>query len=88
MGSYQPRDQMQVSLIAGGFFFFFTSWAPREAQEYQSGLAYPFSSGSSRKRNQPGSSALQVDYLPTELSGKPLEWKENFKVGPESAFET
>ena len=27
-GSSQPRDQTQVSLIAGGFF---TSWATREA---------------------------------------------------------
>ena len=30
-GSSQPRDQTQVSHIAGGFF---TSWATREAQEY------------------------------------------------------
>ena len=33
-GSPQPRDQTQVSHIAGGFF---TSWATREAQKYQSG---------------------------------------------------
>ena len=33
-GSSQPRDQTQVSHIAGGFF---TSWATREAQEYCSG---------------------------------------------------
>ena len=33
-GSSQPRDRTQVSCIAGGFF---TSWAPREAQEYWSG---------------------------------------------------
>ena len=32
--SSQPRDQTQVSHIAGGFF---TSWVTREAQEYQSG---------------------------------------------------
>ena len=32
--SSQPRDQTQVSRIAGGFF---TIWAPREAQEYWSG---------------------------------------------------
>ena len=32
--SSQPRDQTQVSSIAGGFF---TSWATREAQEYWSG---------------------------------------------------
>ena len=30
----QPRDQTQVSCIAGGFF---TSWATRKAQEYWSG---------------------------------------------------
>ena len=29
-GSSQPRDQTQISLIAGRFF---TSWATREAQE-------------------------------------------------------
>ena len=29
-GSSQPKDQTQVSLIAGEFF---TSWATREAQE-------------------------------------------------------
>ena len=33
-GSSQPRDQIQVSLIAGEFF---TSWATREVQEYWSG---------------------------------------------------
>ena len=33
-GSSQPRDQTQVSHIAGGFF---TSWATRESQEYWSG---------------------------------------------------
>ena len=33
-GSSYPRDQTQVSHIAGGFF---TSWATREAQEYWSG---------------------------------------------------
>ena len=33
-GSSQPRDQTQVSHIAGRLF---TSWATREAQEYWSG---------------------------------------------------
>ena len=33
-GSSQPREQTQVSCIAGGFF---TSWATRESQEYWSG---------------------------------------------------
>ena len=34
-------------------------------------VAYTFSSGSSQPTNQTRSSALQVDFLPTELSGKP-----------------
>ena len=33
-GSSQPRDQTQVSRIAGKFF---TNWATSEAQEYLSG---------------------------------------------------
>ena len=33
-GSFQPRDQTQVSCIAGGLF---TIWTTREAQEYWSG---------------------------------------------------
>ena len=36
--SSQPRDQTQVSHIAGRFF---TSWATREAQEYWSGWPIP-----------------------------------------------
>ena len=47
-GSSQPRDQTQVSLIAGGFF---TSWATREAQILE-WVAYPFSSRFSQPRNQ------------------------------------
>ena len=64
-GSSQPRDRTQVSHIAGGFF---TIWATREAQEY----AYPFSSESSQPTNGTGSSALEADSLPTELSEKPI----------------
>ena len=50
-------------------------------QEYWSGVplrspmawvAYPFSRGSSRPRNQTRSPALQADSLPTELSGSPV----------------
>ena len=37
-GSSQPRDQTQVSCIAGRFF---TNWATREAQEYWSGQTSP-----------------------------------------------
>ena len=36
-GSSQPRDQTQVSCIAGGFF---TTWATREAQIWQSSTLY------------------------------------------------
>ena len=36
-GSSQPRDQTQVSCIAGGFLI---SWATREAQEYWSGSLF------------------------------------------------
>ena len=36
-GSSQPRDQTQVSCIAGGFF---TIWATREAQIWQSSTLY------------------------------------------------
>ena len=50
-GSSQPMDQAQVSHTAGRFF---TSWATREAQEYWSGVAYPFSSRSSWPRTQTG----------------------------------
>ena len=34
-GSYQPRDQTQVSCIAGGFF---TSWATKEVCKYKHNL--------------------------------------------------
>ena len=37
-GIFQPRDQTQVSHIAGGFF---TSWATREAQQYWNGYPIP-----------------------------------------------
>ena len=35
-------------------------------------VAYPFSSRSSQPRNRTGASCMQVDFLPTELSGKPF----------------
>ena len=68
-GSFQPMDQTQVSLIAGGFF---TSWATREAQEQWSGQPIP----SPADLPDPGvkleSPALQADTLPAELPGKPM----------------
>ena len=67
-GSSQPRDQTQVSLFADGFF---TSWATREAQEYWSGYPIPSSAGLPDLGIKQGFPALQVDSLPTELSGKP-----------------
>ena len=72
-GSSWPRDQTQVSCIAGSFF---TSWATRKAQEYWSGVAYPFPSGSSQPRNRTGVSCIAGRSLPTELSGKPRLWSD------------
>ena len=67
-GSSQPRDQNQVSCIAGAFF---TSWATMEAQEYWSGLPIPSLADLPDPGIEPGSPVLQVGSLPTELSGKP-----------------
>ena len=67
-GSSHPRDQTQVSCIAGGFF---TSWVTREAQEYWSGWPIPSPADLLDPGIEPGSPALQVDSLPAELSGKP-----------------
>ena len=49
----------------GGFF---TSWASREAQEYWSGQSIPSPGDLSNSGIEPGSRALQMDSLPTELS--------------------
>ena len=67
-GSSQPRDQTEVSCIAGRFF---TSWATRDNQEYWSG--WPISSPADLPDPgiEPGSPALQTDSLPTGLSRKP-----------------
>ena len=67
-GSSQPRDHTQISCIAGRFF---TSWATREAQEYWSGYPIPSPADLPDPGIDLGSPALQVDSLPTELSGKP-----------------
>ena len=68
-GSSQPRDWNQVSHIAGGFFI---SWATREAQEYWNGYPIPSPVDLPDPGIEPGSPALQVDFLPTELWGKPI----------------
>ena len=66
--SSQPRDWTQVSCIAGGFF---TSWATREAQEHWR-VAYPSPLDLPNPGIEPGSPALQVDSLLTELWKKPI----------------
>ena len=66
-GSSQPRDWTQVSCITGGFF---TSWVTREAQEYWSGQPIPSPVDLLDPEIEPGSPALQVDSLLTELPGK------------------
>ena len=74
-GSSKPRDQTQVSHIAGGFF---TSWATREAQEYWRGQPFPSPGDLPDPGIEAGSPALQVGSLPAELPGKPLN--ESHKV--------
>ena len=66
--SSQPRDRTQISLIAGRFF---TSWATRKAQEYWSRQPIPSLADLLNPGIKSESPALQVDSLPTELSGKP-----------------
>ena len=68
-GSSQPRNRTRVSCIAGGFF---TSRATREAQEHWSGYCISSPADLPDPRIEPGSPALQVDSLPTELSVKPI----------------
>ena len=68
-GLSRPRDRTQVSRIAGRFF---TSWATREAQEYWNGKPISSPADLPDPEIKPGSSALQVDSLPTDLSGKPI----------------
>ena len=67
-GSSQPRDQTQVSYIAGGFF---TDWATREAPKHWS--EYPILSPGELPNPgiEPGSPAFQADSLPAELPRKP-----------------
>ena len=71
--SSQPRDQTQVSLIAGGFF---TIWATREAQEYWSGWTMPSPGDLPNLGIKPVSPALQVDSLPSEPLGKPQTYSQ------------
>ena len=68
-GSSQSRGQTQVSCIEGRFF---TSWATREAQECWRRKPFPSQVDLPNPEIEPGSPALQVDSLLTELSGKPI----------------
>ena len=68
-GSSQPRDQTQVSCIAGGFF---TSWVTRKTQ-YRSGQPIPSPGDLPNSEIELQSPALQADSLPAELSGKPFK---------------
>ena len=63
-GSFQPRNQTQVSYIAGRFF---TVWATTEAQEYWNGWPIPSPGDLPDPRIELGSPALQMDSLPVEL---------------------
>ena len=54
-GSSQPRDQTQVSHIAGGFF---TSWATKGSPRILAWVAYPFPRGSSSDKNQTSISCI------------------------------
>ena len=67
-GSSQPRNQTQVSSIAGGFF---TILATREAQEYRNGWSIPSPGDLHNPGIELGSPALQADSLPAELPWKP-----------------
>ena len=64
-----PRDQTQVSCIAGRFF---TILATKEAQEYWNGWPIPSPRDLLNPGIKQGSPALQVDSLPAELPGKPI----------------
>ena len=69
-GTFQPRDQTQVSCIAGGCILYQLSH--QGIPRILDWVVYPFFSRSSRPGNRTGSPALQADSLPTELPGKPM----------------
>ena len=68
-GSSQPRDQTQISHVAGGFL---TVWATRQAQEHWNEQHISSAVELPDPEIELGSPALQVDSLPAELSGKPF----------------
>ena len=72
----QPRDQTQVSHIAGEFLIV---WATKEGQKYWSGEPIPSPGHLPDPGIEPGFSALQADSLPAELPGK-LNFKYNLPL--------
>ena len=67
-GSSQPRDQTQVSCIAGGFFI---SWATGKYKNTGMGSLSLLHGIFPHTGDKLGSPALQADSLTTELPGKP-----------------
>ena len=65
-----PTQRLKPGLPHWGRFFI--SWATREAQEYWNGYPIPSPVDLPDPGIEPGSPALQVDFLPTELWGKPI----------------
>ena len=65
-GSFQPRDQTQVSCTAGRFLYHLCHKGSPRIREW---VAYPFSSGSSPPRNWTGVSCIASGFF-TNLSGK------------------
>ena len=67
-GSSQPRDQTQVSHIAGRFF---ASWATREVQEYGVG-SLSLLQGSSQPRNQTRVSCTAGGFFTNWVAKSPI----------------
>ena len=67
-GSSQPRDQTQLSHIAGRFF---ASWTIREIQEHWNKQSIPSPENLPDPGIKLGSPALQVDSLQPKQPGKP-----------------
>ena len=82
-GSSQPRDQTQVSCIAGRFF---TRWATKEAQEFWSGWPIPSPADLPDPGIELGSPALQADSLPTELCVDCVDHNKLRKILQETAI--
>ena len=76
-GYSQSRDQIQISCIAGGFYIV---WATREVQEYWSRQFIPSPGDFPDPGIQLVSPALQVDSLPAELPGKPIQQCEGKQI--------